>query len=335
MAGLRLRAVLRGSERIRTQLMKTGPVNIDAVDPELRAALSKLPVLDNTKRLVRLLGRVGPRLLRAPRAPGVTTRSVRAGSVRVRVYRAEQAVASPGLLWIHGGGLVIGAAKQDERLCAETVGELGITVVSIEYRLAPESPFPAALDDALAAWEWVQIHASELGIDPTRVAVGGESAGAGIAASLVQRLHDTGGVQPIAQWLFAPMLDDRTAARHDLDHLDHFVWSNRANRFGWSSYLGEEPGAPAVPEYAVPARRVDLTGLPPAWLYVSDIELFHDEVIGYADRLRDAGVDVTVEIVSGAPHGFGNWAGTSGPARRLHARARSWLATVLGIQPVA
>jgi len=299
---------------------KTRAMDIDVVDPALRTALLKLPALDVSKRLPRLIGRVGPRLLTAPPVEGVTISERRHGALRMRIYRPTGANNGPGLLWVHGGGLVIGAMKQDDRLCAGTAGELGLTVVSVEYRLAPEHPFPAALDDVLAGWNWLQAHARELGVNPARVVVGGESAGAGIAACLVQRLHDDAAVQPIAQWLFAPMLDDRTADRRELDDLDHWVWNNRANRFGWGAYLA---GAPAP--YAVAARRESLTGLPPTWLCVGDIELFHGEVVEYADRLRAAGVDVTLDLIPGGAHGFENWAADSVTAQALLQRARFWL----------
>lgn len=308
-------------------------MDIEVVDPELRAPVRKLPNLDASKSLLRTLGRVGPRLMRTHRPEGGTTRWVQDGSLRVRIYRPGGSDLGPGLLWIHGGGLVIGSAKQDDPICAGTAETLGITVVSVEYRMAPESPFPAALDDAFAAWEWVQRHGPEWGVDPSRVCVGGESAGAGIAAGLVQRLHDSSVVQPVAQWLFAPMLDDRTAARRELDELDHWVWNNRANRFGWTSYLGSRPGAADIAPYAVPARRRDLSGLPPAWLCVGDIELFHDEVVEYADRLLAAGVPVTLDIVPGAPHGFENWAAQTSIAMRLLERARAWLDVALTSRP--
>jgi acetyl esterase/lipase len=306
-------------------------VNIESVHPELRPALSKLPSMDHRRRLVRLLGRVGPRLLRTPRSAEVTIRQVKVGSLRLRLYLPQHAVSGSGLLWIHGGGLVIGAAKQDDRLCISTAARLGIPVVSVEYRLAPEAPFPAAIDDAHTAWEWMTTNAASLSIDPTRLAVGGESAGGSIAASLVHRLHDEGGIQPVAQWLFAPMLDDRTAARRELDDLDHPVWNNRANRFGWASYLGSEPGVDVVPPYAVPSRRSDLAGVPPAWLYTGDIELFHDEIVAYADRLRAAGVPVGFETVPGAAHGFENWASDTALAQGLIERAQRWLGATLGI----
>jgi acetyl esterase/lipase len=316
-------------------------MNLDAVHPELRPALAKLPSFDNSKRAVRLLGRLGPRLLRVGHVEGVEARWVRSGSLRLRVYEPERrararTAATAALLWIHGGGLVIGSAKQDDRLCLGTAKALGIPIVSVEYRLAPEHPFPAALDDAAAGWRWLQENAAGLGVDPHRVAIGGESAGAGIAASLVQRLHDEAHEdhskpEPAAQWLFAPMLDDRTAARSDLDAIDHPVWNNRANRFGWGSYLGHAPGESDDRPYVVPARRESLADLPPAWLYSGDIELFHDEIVDYAERLQRDGVDVVSEIVPGAAHGFENWAHSTRLARDLVGRAQQWLAAALRV----
>jgi acetyl esterase/lipase len=174
-------------------------------------------------------------------------------------------------------------------------------VVSVAYRLAPEHPFPAALDDAHAAWQWLQGAAASLGVDPARVAVGGASAGGGLAACLAQRLRDEGRVQPAAQLLVYPMLDDRTAARRELDGAGHLVWHNRSNRAGWSAYLG---GAPEVPAYAVAARHGDLHGLPPAWIGVGDLDLFWSEDRAYAERLEAAGVAVEFLEIAGAPHGF-------------------------------
>jgi len=235
------------------------------------------------------------------------------------------------LLWIHGGGFVIGRAAQNDRFCGAAARDLGIVVVSVEYRKAPEHRFPAGLDDCHAGWTWMQQQAAALGIDPARVAVGGESAGGGLAASLVQRLHDAGGTQPAAQWLFCPMLDDRTAARRELDDVGHFVWTNRLNRSGWRAYLGAEPGAATVPPYAVAARRDDLSGLPPAWIGVGDIDLFADEDRAYAERLRAVGVAATLDVVPGAPHGFEIWAPDSTLAREHVARAQAWLRGTLDV----
>lgn len=306
-------------------------MNTEFVNPELLEALATLPKLDYSTRLVRVAGRLAPRLMRTPQYKGLTIRTIRESGLRARIYVPQRSAPGPGLLWIHGGGLVTGTAQQDDKLCAATAHRLGITVVSVEYRVAPQAPFPAALDDVLAAWQWLQKNGEIVGIDPQRVAVGGESAGAGIAASLVHRLHDAGGTQPVAQWLFAPMLDDRTAGRHELDAIDHAVWNNEANRFGWSSYLGQHAGLDSVAQYSVPARRENLTGLPQCWLYAGDIELLHDEIAVYAERIKAAGVPVEFEVVPGAAHGFENWASTTELAQSLITRAQNWLALALGL----
>ncbi|WP_429459555.1 alpha/beta hydrolase [Microbacterium sp. ZKA21] len=264
-----------------------------------------------------------------PRIEGVTVSNLRSDGIRLRIYRPERRVGRGALLWIHGGGLLFGDARQDELLCAETARILGIPVVSANYRFAPDHPCPAALDDVRAAWRWTCEHAGALSVDATNIAIGGESAGGGLAAALVQRLHDEGAVPPVAQWLFAPMIDDRTASDQSLDAIDHWVWNNRANRVGWAGYLGEALGSAEPPPYAAAARRTDLTGLPPAYIAVGDIELFFAEDEDYARRLRDAGVDVEFDLVAGAPHGFENWAHDSEPAKALLARARDWLGRAL------
>ncbi len=249
--------------------------------------------------------------------------------VPLRVYtpweRKGDERDSGALLWIHGGGYIIGGVKQDDSFCIAAAQELGIVVVSVGYRLAPEHSFPLPLDDCHAAWTWMEKQAVALGIDPARIAIGGQSAGGGLAAALVQRVHDEGGPQPVAQWLFCPMIDDRTAARTDLDAIGHRLWNNCNNRTGWHAYLGQEPGASDWPPYAAPARMADVSGLPPAWIGVGDIDLFHAEDCTYAERLRDAGVDVTLRIVEGAPHGFESWAADSDMAQAYLAEARAWL----------
>ncbi len=303
-------------------------MDISQVDPSLRAATARAPRLrlENgvNRRFIATLTRLAP----GKRVEGVERRIVRVGDVRVRVYVPAEP-SGAGLLWIHGGGLVIGSAALDDRMCGETARDTGATVVSVGYRLAPRHPFPTPLQDCAAGFEWMLAHAADLGIDPTRIAVGGQSAGGGLAASLVQRLHDER-VPVAAQWLFCPMLDDRTAADRALDEQGHFVWDNRSNLVGWRSYLGERVGVAALPAYAAAARRADLAGLPPTWIYSSDIELFYEEDREYARRLQEAGVEVVFETVHGAPHGFEAWISDSEMALDLLARARDWLRTQLG-----
>ncbi|MGV0722433.1 alpha/beta hydrolase [Mycolicibacterium elephantis] len=217
--------------------------------------------------------------------------------VGVRLFRPTGgSEAGPALLWIHGGGYVIGHPAQDDVLCRRFARELGATVASVDYRLAPEHPYPSALQDCYSALTWLAALPS---VDPARVAIGGASAGGGLAAALALLARDRGEVPLAAQLLVYPMLDDRTTERRDLDNPGHRLWNQSSNKFGWSAYLGD-----ADPDVAVPARREDLSGLPPAWIGVGSLDLFHDEDLAYAERLKAAGVPCEVEVVDGAFHGF-------------------------------
>jgi acetyl esterase/lipase len=273
------------------------------------------------------LSRLGATLVPGPRVPdGVRHEQVDLGhGAGVHVYTPAPGASGAALLWIHGGGMVLGAAAQDHRFCVDIARDLGVTVVSVEYRLAPEHPYPTPVADCLAAWRWLQEQAPARAIDPDRIAVGGQSAGGGLAASLVQRVHDGRGVQPVAQWLFCPMLDDRTAARRDLDAVRHFLWNNRSNRAGWNAYLGAAPGSDAVATEAVPARRTELGGLPPTWIGVGDAELFYEEARAYAGALAAMGIDTTLDVVPGAPHAFERIAVKAPVSQAYLARAKTWL----------
>ncbi len=329
-------------------------MKLTMLDPELRRRVMMLPPLpvhlDWGRRALRAL--IGLRRQGEP-VEGVVVTMLDYGQrprQSLRLYTPAAGGSGAALLWIHGGGFVIGDVSQDETFCAATARELNIVVASAGYRLAPEHPFPSALDDVQAAWHWLQRSADSLGVDPARIAVGGQSAGAGLAACLAQRLHDsdsTGsdsdsdsdsedidGPRPIAQWLFSPMLDDRTAGRRELDRVRHRVWHNFNNRVGWGAYLGGEPGTPQVPDYAAAARRADLHGLPTTWIGVGDVDLFADEGRDYSRRLQEADVDCTFELVPGAPHGFENWAPDTRISRDYLARSRSWLGTQLTGSPL-
>ena len=217
--------------------------------------------------------------------------------VGVRLYRPTGASgAGPALLWIHGGGYVIGSAAQDDELCRRFARELGATVASVDYRLAPENPYPVPLEDCYAALAWLVGLPS---VDRARVAIGGASAGGGLAAALALLARDRNEIPLAAQLLVYPMLDDRTVQRDGLDNPGLRLWNQSSNKFGWACYLAD-----ADPAVAVPARREDLSGLPPAWMGVGTLDLFHDEDLAYAERLRAAGVPCQVEVVQGAFHGF-------------------------------
>jgi len=243
----------------------------------------------------------------------------------MRMFIPEVRTSGGALLWIHGGGLILGHPATDDRFCAEIARDLGIVVASVRYRLAPAHPYPAAIDDCHDAWTWLLRNANTFDINPARVAIGGQSAGGGLDAALVQWTCDGRPPHPVAQWLLCPMLDDRTAARRNLDAEQHFVWDNRMNLFGWRAYLGNEPGGSSAPPYAVPARRDDLTNLPRAWIGVGDIDLFFEEDVAYSQRLTEAGVSVTLDVVPGAPHGFWRLAGSTKMATAYLGRARDWL----------
>jgi acetyl esterase/lipase len=279
--------------------------------PDLRRAARFFPKVTVNWPLL-TVARFLIRLQRMPRVPeGVAVEDVRvpgpagAPPVRVRTYRPRTVQGpTPALLWIHGGGYILGRPEMDDLLCAEFVRELGILVVSVDYRLAPEHPFPAPLEDCYAALRWLFAQAGALGVLPERIAIGGASAGGGLTAALAQLAHDRKEVRPAFQLLVYPMLDDRTTTRTDIDGTNHRAWNQGSNVFGWRAYLGREPGGAEVPAHAVPARREDLSGLPPAWLGVGTCDLFHDEDLAYARRLEAAGVPCDVAVVTGAFHGF-------------------------------
>lgn len=232
--------------------------------------------------------------------------------VGVRLYLPERgALPTPALLWIHGGGMVMGSPSASDLTARHAVAHLGWPVVSVDYRLAPETPFPGPLDDCTAAFDWLVGAAGELGVDPTRIGVVGESAGGGLAAGLALRCRGRAAA-PAFQVLIYPMLDDRTVVRPDPSpHAGRDVWTPALNRFGWSAYLGVEPGSAGVAATAAPARADDLSGLPPAFISVGALDLFLDEDVEYARRLAAAGVPVELHVFPRTPHGFAGLLGTS------------------------
>jgi acetyl esterase/lipase len=307
-----------------TQAEATALANID---PTLRCLARLLPyrygLFARHLRVMRaqtsLMG-----LLQAARDVDVVAVSPTAS---VRVHRPHGLAGnSPAVLWIHGGGYVAGCARMDERLVVKTAHELGALVVSVEYRLAPEHPYPAALDDCYAALRWL---AAREDVDRSRILVAGVSAGGGLAAALALRCLDSGLVGLAGQILVYPMLDDRTVTRSTLTGARG--WTPEDNAFGWRSYLGCEPAAEGVSAYAAPSRRRDLTGLPPTWIGVGTADLFHDENLDYATRLRQAGVSTQLYVVTGAYHGFDQVRTKNPLAQRFHyhrlATMRDFLAT--------
>ncbi|MFN2539857.1 MAG: alpha/beta hydrolase [Mycobacteriales bacterium] len=222
---------------------------------------------------------------------------VQVGDRLARVHRPAASGPRPALLWIHGGGYVLGSPAQDDQLCRAMSESLDLVVLAPSYRLAPEHPFPAPLEDCYQALTWL---ARQPDVDPSRIAIGGASAGGGLAAALALLARDRGEVPVAFQLLAYPMLDDRTVARTDIDERGFRLWNNRCNAFGWGSYLGNAE----VTGLAAAARAEDLAGLPPTWLGVGTQDLFFEENQAYAERLRAAGVPCALDIVQGAFHGF-------------------------------
>lgn len=283
-------------------------MSTSAFHPDLARArfLPKIPITSGVFRIlpVRRPGAVAPPddiHVEDLTVPGVDADH----PVQVRVYWPKSLKPGrPALFWMNGGGFVGGTLEQDEASNIAFARELEITVVAVRYRIAPANPSPAALEDAYAGLRWLFGVADERGIDATRIAIGGSSAGGGLAATLAIYAHDKGEVAPAFQLLRYPMLDDRTVLKKRRDQPNARIWQPRDNRYGWTSYLGVAPGSEGVSPYAAAARRDDLSGLPPAWLGVGTLDLFCDEGVEYARRLTEAGVHCDLDVVPGAFHGF-------------------------------
>lgn len=275
-----------------------------------------------------LMRRLEPLMERRSAPEGVETETV--GSIRIRVHLppATASTPYPAVLWIHGGGFVIGSPTQDDAVCQVFAQKLGVLVAAVSYRRAPEHPFPAALHDCHDGLEWL---AERGDVDATRIAIGGASAGGGLAAALALLARERGVVMPRFQLLSYPMLDDRTVLRTDVDERYFRLWNGEANRFGWTSYLGREPGAPDVSPLAAPAREENLSDLPPAWIGVGSLDLFFDEDITYAKRLRTAGVPCAVHIAEGAFHGFDSVSAKAGITRAFRIEQVQALASALNV----
>ena len=246
-----------------------------------------------------------------------------APDVRVLVYTPPgAATARPAFLHMHGGGFVLGNPELNDGSSRAFAADLGCLVVSVDYRLAPETRWPGAVEDGYAALAWLHANAEALGVDRSRIAVGGESAGGGHAAALAIYARDRGEVPICFQLLDSPMLDDRTGSNADPHpYCGEFVWTPASNRYGWRALLGIEPGGPDVPAAAVPARLNDFSGLPPAFITVGALDLFMEEDMEYARRLIRAGVPAELYVIPGAFHGFGA-AGGSAPQVQTLLRLR-------------
>ncbi|MEU7001488.1 alpha/beta hydrolase [Nonomuraea sp. NPDC046570] len=230
----------------------------------------------------------------------------------------------------HGGGMIVGDKRTGMAEMLDWAQELRLVVVSVEYRLAPEHPHPAPIEDCYAGLVWTAEHAGELGIDPGRLLVAGASAGGGLAAALALLARDRGGPALIGQMLLCPMLDDRNDTPSSVQMAGLGVWDRTSNETGWTALLGDERGGPDVSPYAAPARATDLSGLPPAFIDVGSAETFRDEDVAYADRIWQAGGRAELHVWPGGFHGFDRMAPQAAVSQDARAARTRWLRRLLG-----
>jgi acetyl esterase/lipase len=284
------------------------------VDPELLGLLDRWPQVTLDESLVPLV-RDATRLPvgeianpdRIVRQDLVAPGSDGAPDVPLILYRpvGREGEVLPCIYHIHGGGYVGGAAATLEPIHRLFVEEADCALVTVDYRLAPETPYPGPLDDCYTGLAWLFDNADAFAIDTARIGIGGESAGGGLAAALALLARDRGDYRLAFQHLIYPMIDDRTCVTADPHpHAGQFIWNAGSNAFGWRAYLGQEPGGPDVPAYAAAARAEDLTGLPPSFVATGALDLFVDEDIAYATRLIRAGVPTELHVHPGGFHGF-------------------------------
>jgi acetyl esterase/lipase len=225
--------------------------------------------------------------------------------VAIYVINAKPGTSRPAILHTHGGGYVIGSAESSVKSLQQLCIKLDCVAVSVDYRLAPEITYTGSVEDNYAGLKWLYSNAATIGVDPSKIAVMGESAGGGHAALLAIAARDRGEVPICYQCLIYPMLDDRTGTSRKMPpHVGTLIWTPEQNRFGWESFLGIAPGRARAPKNAVPARVADLKGLPPAFIGVGTLDLFHDEDVDYAQRLNATGINAELIVVPGAFHGF-------------------------------
>lgn len=242
-------------------------------------------------------------------APAIERRLISAGRnqppVTVQVINAKPGIRRPAIVHMHGGGYILGDATQNLFELQNICQVLDCLAVSVDYRLAPETSYAGSVEDNYVALKWVHSSAEQLGVDPARIAVMGESAGGGHAAILAIVARDRGEVPVAFQCLIYPMIDDRTGStRSPAPHVGRLLWTQERNATAWRMFLGMAPGGQKVPAVAAPARAADLAGLPPAFIGVGTLDLFYDEDVDYAQRLNAAGVTAELIVVPGAFHGF-------------------------------
>jgi acetyl esterase/lipase len=298
------------------------------IDPEIAAALAPMAQSGFTPPAVGdIAGRramwepiIGAASTAQPIPDDVTTSEHYAtagdsAQIKLRWYVKDNATPGPAVLFFHGGGYIFGHIDLFDGPVSRYVSASGVPMLSVEYRRAPERPYPTPLEDAYAALRWLDDHAAERGVDPDRIGVMGDSAGGGMAAALTILARERSGPKIARQILLMPMLDDRTR-EPDAEIAANVLWSYDDSATAWPALLGDAAGGPDVPATAAPARLQDASDLPPAYIEVGQIDVFRDEDLAYAIKLSRAGVSVEFHLHPGAPHEFDSIAFDSDVARR-------------------
>jgi acetyl esterase/lipase len=236
-------------------------------------------------------------------------------ALSLRWYTPADRAPGPAVLYLHGGGMILADLDMYDPLIRPYVAGSGVPALAVEYRLAPEHPHPVPVEDCYAALGWLAEHARELGVNTARIAVMGDSAGGGLAAGVALLARDRGGPALARQILIYPMLDDRTTTP-DESLVPFLRWTYADNVTGWGALLGPDAGTDAVPAYAAPARAQDVSGLPPTYVEVGDLDIFRDEDIEYARRVAATGSPVELHVHPGVPHGFDTFAPHADVTRR-------------------
>lgn len=281
----------------------------ERVLPELLEILNKAPRFDLNEDLDKMRSLESPKLERSPEVR-VQVRHIQgpASELLLKVYEPKnrEAAVLPAVYWIHGGGYVLGSPDGDDGFCEYMVNEIHCVVISIDYRLAPEHPYPAAIEDCYAGLKWTAEHAEALHIDSSRIAIAGASAGGGLTAALSLMARDKGGPEIAFQMPLYPMLDDRneTPSSYEINEENMpAAWNRESNLTAWRMYLGAGVSDEISP-YAAPGRAKDVTGIPPTYTFIGQLDPFRDETIDYVSRLAQAGVPVEFHLYPGCFHGF-------------------------------